>query len=238
MIVTRILVHSPSSDTSKEKFQARLNRPLRGIRKVRILNFQAPNTSYNVHGINNALRIQTEDMFVHAFTLETGQYTFVELLNEIMRVFDFLGLSIFYNAKKYQLIVSADQPFRFLTSLNSITPMLGFTEENENFSRSHTSNQAPRMMSDPVIGINIAGLPCGVQIPHLQREATFIVPFQAEAGHVSFANYSDLEGQTIVYEQSGIDLNKLEVSLVQLFNNAPLKSFADVSFLLEFTSEE
>ena len=90
----------PGRRCYKRKFKIQLNRTLRGIRKVRILNFQAPNTSYNVHEKNNVLKFQTEDMTVHALAIETGNYSFVELLNEIMRVFEYTSLTFFYIVKK------------------------------------------------------------------------------------------------------------------------------------------
>jgi hypothetical protein len=71
------------------------------------------------------------------------------------------------------------------------------------------------------------------EIPNIYGSASFIMPLYQDGGALNFITYNDMRGQDIFFDQEGIDISRIEVSLWQTEENIRFEFDSDWSVLLQ-----
>ena len=215
--------------------------PIIDVRRISLISAQIPNTAFNVTQGRNTLFIESESHSVTRCVVTPGKWGLQDLLSEIhSQLLPAGSWNISYDSRTYQVKITHNEtPFKLISYPGNMHDLLGFTYSTPLFATEQISNQAPRLNSNKMIGIDL-GLPgCDlIEIPNLHRTSTFVVPFMSEFEAITFAGSQDLAEQTVKFQQDGIDLYKFDVKLLRTDCNDPLRLYSDISFLLEIESAE
>ena len=229
----------------KSSIKINLQTPIRNVRSVRLLGGAIPNTVYNlpIGGETFVLQLESKEniviiMTVGRFSLDEFMEEFQNQLNRNSRT----GTSIWkveYNHVTFRVSISNNLvKWRFEPVNVNNMHLLGFTFVDVQFMLNHSADQAPKMNSNKFIGIRIAELPGGVEIPNLGCQYTFVIPFPSVSETITYLGRDSLRGQEVCYNQNGIDVKTLTVELMQTELLLPLMLQSDWSIMLEITSSD
>ena len=111
--------------------------------------------------------------------------------------------------------------------------MLGFSFSSDDFATTFVSNNSVKINSNKLITLNLQNVPQPMVVPNLNSTASFLIPIYPDQGNINFLSETDLSNQSITFQQDGIDLSHLDVSLMRTDFPGYFNIDSDWSFLIE-----
>jgi len=235
MKTTLLIQSNPSSDI-KYKFRQTFG-TLRNVREIKLKQMCIPNSNQNIeYNSTDKFYIYDSGNILRKITLEAGSYNINDIMDTLQTQLNALFIGNFtcsYNINTYKVKIECANLFKIATGKHSINAMLGFSLTSDDFSTTYVSNNSVKINSNKLITLNLQNVPQPMVVPNLNSTASFLIPIYSDQGNINFLSETDLSNQSITFQQDGIDLSHLDVSLMRTDYPGYFNIDSDWSFLIE-----